>query len=83
MARTKKTRTICALPRFRRFSPTDFQPTETVRLTFDEYEVLRLHDLERFTQEEAAEQMQVSRPTVTEMLNSAHQKIADAVTNGK
>ena len=83
MARTKKTRTICALPRFRRFSPTDFQPTETVRLTFDEYEVLRLHDLEHFTQEEAAEQMQVSRPTVTEMLNSAHQKIADAVTNGK
>ncbi len=83
MARTKKTRTICALPRFRRFSPVDSTATARVRLTFDEYEVLRLHDLEHFTQEETAIQMQISRPTVTEMLNSAHQKVADALTNGK
>jgi len=83
MARTKKIRTICALPRFRRFSPMDSVATERVVLTYDEFEVLRLHDLEHFTQEETALQMQISRPTVTEMLNSAHQKLADALTNGK
>ena len=83
MARTKKARTICAIPRFRRFSPTDSPSKATVRLTYDEFEVLRLHDLEHFTQEEAAKQMQVSRPTVTEMLTTAHAKIADALTNGK
>ena len=83
MARIKKIRTICAAPRFRWFSPADLTAAETVRLTYDEYEVLRLHDLEHLTQEAVARQMQVSRPTVTEMLASAHQKVADALTNGK
>ena len=83
MARIKKPRTICAVPRFRRFSPLDSPSRSTVRLTYDEFEVLRLHDLEHFTQEEAAKQMQVSRPTVTEMLTVAHGKIADALVNGK
>ena len=83
MARTKKTRTICSMPRFRRFSPVDSPSRSTVRLTYDEFEVLRLHDLEHFTQEEAAKQMQISRPTVTEMLTVAHSKVADALVNGK
>ena len=83
MARTKKIRTICAPPRFRCFSTVDATATERVRLTYDEYEVLRLHDLEHFTQEETAIQMQISRPTVTEMLNAAHRKVADALVNGK
>ena len=83
MARIKKPSTICAVPRFRRFSPLDSPSRSTVRLTYDEFEVLRLHDLEHFTQEEAAKQMQVSRPTVTEMLTVAHGKIADALVNGK
>ena len=83
MARTKKLRTICAAPRFCRFSPTDSDHPETVWLTFDEYEVLRLHDLEHFTHASVARQMQVSRPTVSEMLSRAHEKIADALTNGK
>ena len=83
MARTKKPRTICTPPCFRRFSPVDSPSRSTVRLTYDEFEVLRLHDLEHFTQEEAARQMQVSRPTVTEMLTVAHGKVADALVNGK
>lgn len=83
MARIKKTRTICAEPKFCRFSPVGLTSQETVQLTYDEYEVLRLHDLEHMTQQAVARQMQVSRTTVTETLTSAHQKIADALTNGK
>ncbi len=83
MGRTKKTRTICATPRFCRFSPADSDNREVVRLNYDEYEVLRLHDLEHLTQEEVARQMQVSRPTVTEILTSAHEKLADVLVHGK
>ena len=83
MARTKKPRTICAKPTFCRFVPADASAQDSVCLAFDEYEVLRLHDLEHLTQEDAARQMQVSRPTVAEMLSSAHEKIADALVNGK
>lgn len=83
MARTKKTRTICSPPCFCRFSPTDLMPHETLILTFDEFEVLRLHDLEHMTQEEVARQMRVSRPTVTEILMTAHEKLASALFYGK
>ena len=83
MARTKKTRTICQKPQFRRFFSADSGSREIVRLTFDEYEVLRLHDLEHLTQEDAARQMQVSRPTVTEILMTAREKLADVLVNGK
>ncbi len=83
MARTKKPRTICSKPRFRRFFSADSNVKDVVRLSFDEYEVLRLHDLEHLTQEEAAKQMQVSRPTVTEILMIAREKLADVLVNGK
>ena len=38
---------------------------DTVILTLDEYEAIRLLDYEHHTQEEAAVQMRVSRPTLT------------------
>ena len=83
MARPKKARVICSPPRYRHFSPVGITAYEQVCLEADEYEVLRLHDLEHLTQDEVAQQMLVSRPTVTQLLNAAHQKIADALINGK
>ena len=83
MARPKKARVICSSPRHIHFIPVDQQAMQTVTLENDEYEVIRLHDLEHLTQGEVANQMLVSRPTVTLLLNSAHQKIADALVNGK
>ena len=83
MARPKKARVICSSPRHVHFVPVDQQAMQTVTLENDEYEVIRLHDLEHLTQGEVANQMLVSRPTVTLLLNSAHQKIADALVNGK
>ena len=83
MARPKKARVICSRPKYNRFTPVGVRSSDTVTLEYDEYEVLRLHDLEHLTQSEVARQMLVSRPTVTLLLNAAHEKIADALVNGK
>lgn len=82
MARPKKERVICAMPRFLDFSPTTGKSGDTQVLCFDEYEVIRLHDLEHFSQEETARQMLISRPTVTELLASAHEKLARMLVEG-
>jgi len=49
----------------------------------DEMEALRLSDYEGYYQEECAEKMGVSRTTFSRLVNSAHQKIADALLHGK
>lgn len=83
MARPKKARVICSTPKYRLFAPIVDTKDEKILLEADEYEVLRLHDLEHMSQADVASQMLVSRPTVTMLLNSAHQKVADALVNGK
>ena len=83
MARPKKERVICSSPRFRHFAPVACASVDAILMNADEYEVLRLHDLEHLTQSEVAEQMQVSRPTVTQLLCQAHEKLADALVHGK
>jgi uncharacterized protein len=52
-------------------------------VTLDEFEAVRLADLERLYHEQAAAQMRVSRPTFSRIIDSAHQKIADALVHGK
>ena len=83
MARPQKERVICAMPSLRRFCADTTPESECVILTLDEYEALRLHDLEHLEQSQVASQMLISRPTVASLLNSAHQKIADVLVNGK
>src|SRR5512135_2639323 len=56
---------------------------EEVLLAVDEFEALRLADYEGLYHEEAAVRMNVSRPTFGRMLNSAREKVADAIVNGK
>ncbi|MBC8206670.1 MAG: DUF134 domain-containing protein [Kiritimatiellaeota bacterium] len=56
---------------------------ETVELAKDELEAIRLTDLEGLYQEQAAEQMGVSRQTLGNILKRAHQKIAEALLEGK
>jgi predicted DNA-binding protein (UPF0251 family) len=56
---------------------------EHALVTVDELEALRLADYLGMSHEEAAQQLKVSRPTVTRMLARAHQAIADALVNGK
>jgi predicted DNA-binding protein (UPF0251 family) len=54
-----------------------------VELRLDELEAIRLADLEGLYQEQAAEKMSISRATFGRVLDSAHQKVADALLNGK
>jgi predicted DNA-binding protein (UPF0251 family) len=52
-------------------------------MTIDEYETIRLIDMEGMTQEECAEQMSVARTTVQRMYFEARKKIAESLVNGK
>ncbi len=52
-------------------------------LALDEFEALRLVDLNGQYHEQAAAQMGVSRPTLGRILDAAHQKVADALVHGK
>jgi len=52
-------------------------------LTLDEFEAIRLADLEGLYQEQAAERMSVSRPTFGRILAAAHRKVAEALAHAK
>jgi len=56
---------------------------DEVRLQLDEFEAIRLSDMEGLYQEVAAEKMKVSRQTFGRILKEAHQKIAEALIQGK
>jgi len=56
---------------------------EEVVLAVDEFEAVRLKDLEGLEQENAAKKMDISRPTFQRLLKSARKKIADAIVKGK
>ena len=71
------------MPVYRSFSPDDITANESVRMTVDEYEAVRLLDVEELTQEACADRMNVARTTVTAIYDSARKKIADAIVHGK
>ncbi len=83
MSRPFRCRKIEHLPVYRSFSPDDITAAESVQMTVDEYEALRLMDSEGLTQEACAARMNVSRTTVTAIYDSARKKVADALVNGK
>jgi len=56
---------------------------QQIVITVDELEAMRLADFLEMTQEEVAQKMQVSRPTVTRMLSRAHRAVAEALVHGK
>jgi predicted DNA-binding protein (UPF0251 family) len=56
---------------------------EQVTLTVDEYEALRLVDRDGLDQQQAAGRMGVSRATCARIVESAHRKVAEALSEGK
>lgn len=56
---------------------------EEVILTVDEYEAVRLKDLEGLDQAECAKQMDISQPTFHRLVVGARKKISNAIINGK
>ena len=85
MPRPAKWRKVCRLPERNRFGPTTLPVGEEniIVMTVDEYETIRLIDLQGFTQEECAGQMNIARTTVQGIYNDARRKLADSLVNGK
>ncbi len=83
--RPKKIRWIKCEPGERCFRPKckPLGKLDGVYLTLDEFEAVRLADLEELKQEEAAKRMNISRPTFSRIISSAHRKIGDALVNIK
>ena len=84
MARPRKWRRVCSLPLNTDFGPTASNNSlpRTVTMSVDEFETIRLMDLERLTQENCAEQMGIARTTVQRIYEDARRKLADSLVNG-
>ncbi len=85
MSRPQKCRRIGFLPNAQFFKPSGIplDRLETIDLSMEEAEALRLKDLEGMEQEPASRRMNVSRPTFQRILASARYKVSDAILNGK
>jgi len=85
MSRPQKSRKICIPPKMHGFKPFGIAvfDNEPIVMTFDEYESIKLINYENMPQDEAADKMQVSRPTITRIYNGALKKIAQAFVEGK
>jgi predicted DNA-binding protein (UPF0251 family) len=84
MARPRKWRRVCGLPESNLFGPlhSPLNQKKLVTMAVDEYETIRLIDLEGFTQEECAQQMGVARTTVQGIYAQARKKIAESLVQG-
>ena len=85
MARPKISRRVRAEPNVTYFKPAGVRLTDLEEsvLTVDEFEAVRLSDLEGLNQEDCAKRMRISQPTFHRLIVSARKKIADSVVNGK
>ncbi len=84
MPRPKKCRKVCQMPQTREFRPAgDGGCGTAVILNVDEYESIRLIDLQGFSQEECSSYMQVARTTVQTIYTSARKKLAQALVEGR
>lgn len=77
-----KCRRVCAVPENRIFLPQQ-STAETVVLTVEELEAVRLCDLEGLEQDDAAVSMNISRATFQRILYRSRAKTADALCSGK
>lgn len=83
MSRPKKGRLVCRVPKSRYFGPMDSDAQKgIVAMTVDEYEAIRLIDLEGLSQEGCAQRMGVARTTAQSIYNSARAKLAACLVNG-
>ena len=85
MPRPKRCRRIGAAPGSTYFKPRGIPLSglDEVVLGVDEFEAIRLADLEGLYQELAAEKMSVSRQTFGRIIAAAHHKVAEALVRGK
>ncbi len=81
----RRCRRVGQRPAFTSFGPASAgqsEPEEAI-LSLDEFEAVRLKDLEGHDQSECAAMMDISQPTFHRLVVCARRKIADALTHGK
>ena len=85
MPRPRLRRRVRGRPNSSYFKPAGIpvRDIEEVILNPDEFEAIRLIDFQEISQEEAANKMQISQPTLSRILKSARKKISDSIINGK
>ncbi len=83
--RPPKTRWIRCKPGPRSFAPQGLSPKTLKKtcLALDEFEAIRMMDLEGYDQERIAKTMKVHRSTVSRILSSARKKITGALVHQK
>jgi predicted DNA-binding protein (UPF0251 family)/phage FluMu protein Com len=76
---------VAGLPPCKVFKPAGIPACslEEVILAVDELEAVRLADLRGLYQEQAAQEMNISRQTFGRIIESAHRKVAEALVEGK
>jgi predicted DNA-binding protein (UPF0251 family)/predicted Fe-Mo cluster-binding NifX family protein len=76
MPRTKNERKLSFKPKCTLFFPNENETNETITLLSEEIEALYLMDLLELYQEDAAQKMEISRPTFARIIKSARKKVA-------
>ena len=84
MRKSYRKRRIHHPPYFKNFKPSGLprKMLKKVNLTVDEYEAIRLADYNGLEHQQAAEQMKISRPTFTRLIEKARNIIARAIEDG-
>lgn len=84
MPRIKQHRKVCCNPNITIYKPAGIKCNmlQSVELTLDEIEALRLADMEGLYHADAALQMQISRQTFGRIVSDARKKVATAIING-
>ncbi len=85
MSRPQKERRVKEPPKIQGMKPIGVpgKLLDKVILSIDEYEALRLADYEGMAHQNAADRMEVSRPTFTRLIEKARKKMAESIIEVK
>jgi len=84
MSRPRRCRLIWSTPICQRFGPLGAEPSgKAIELGFDEFESIRLADVEGMDLEDVAKMMEVSRATAGRIVMAARSKMATAIVEGR
>jgi|AntAceMinimDraft_17_1070374.scaffolds.fasta_scaffold36119_2 predicted DNA-binding protein (UPF0251 family) len=84
MPRPPKPRNICEMPKYSVYGPKGVQMNKlnTISMSIDELETIKLIDYSGYNQEEAAKQMNVARTTVQRIYEIARKKVSQSLIDG-
>lgn len=82
MPRPTKCRKVCRMPQVTGLTTIGIESNQEILMSIDEYETIRLIDLEGMSQEDCASHMGVARTTVQRIYNEGRQKLAQLLVGG-